>query len=271
MKTNRPPKRWINQRALTLALSMATFVTNAQTCAIPTKTNLFTQEPLFQRGTKKRQTAYYISPKAANQLVTNRAAFLIDVRDKKAFQNFNIPGSLNIPPHLLKTKTFLKSKHLILVNEGHSYKKLEKMASTLTDFKKVSILDGGLIQWSKQIGSGNQRHLNKITPAQFFVERDYEHWLIVNVSDNPQPQTLNLPITPHFVTKLKQQTKSSPYILITSAQGDNYPKIEALLRHTDLMNTFYLIGGTQAYQQFRQTAMSVARNQLACNQRRCQP
>jgi rhodanese-related sulfurtransferase len=135
---------------------------------------------LFKRGTRKRQTDCYISAKSAGKQFATKTVFLIDLRDGKAFQRYHIPGSLNMPAHTLKTKTFLKSRNLILVNEGHKYKMLETLCLNLREagFSKVSILAGGLNQWQKQVAplqSDLLAHLDEITPAQFFPVRDYEH------------------------------------------------------------------------------------------------
>jgi len=237
------------------------------------KSTVFSQlqkEPLFKPGLqKKQQTACSaLSSQSANQLRADRSAFLIDIRDNQAFQRYHIPGSLNIPVHTLKTKTFLKSKHLILLNEGHSTLETLCIALQQAGFRQISILQGGLNQWLKQIGPlpGNliaQHNNNQITPAQFFKERDYPHWLVVNMASPNQrlsPAVLNLsPSDDNFVKQLTQAiakrtetTGTAPYILIISTQGEAYPKVQAQLRNTDLFNVFYLQGGIQSYQHFIQ-------------------
>lgn len=210
------------------------------------KTTLFSQilhnESLFKPGTQKRQINNYILPKAAKQLVAKKAAFLIDLRSPKDFQRLHIPGVLNIPAHSLKTKTFLKTKHLILFNEGHSYQALETLYLSLrkVGFNKLSILEGGLNLWHKEIGElvGDLRNLDKITPAQFFPERNYEHWRIVNISQQP------------LSSEIFNQNLNEIYLLITSERGKDYPKVQAKLRH--LSQVFYLQGGVQGYRQFLQ-------------------
>ncbi|MEK8016176.1 MAG: hypothetical protein VSS75_004850, partial [Candidatus Parabeggiatoa sp.] len=51
---------------------------------VPVKQTLFTQlqkEPLFKRGTRKRQTDCYISAESASKHFASKTAFLIDLRD----------------------------------------------------------------------------------------------------------------------------------------------------------------------------------------------
>ncbi|HEC85033.1 MAG: hypothetical protein DRR08_11505 [Candidatus Parabeggiatoa sp. nov. 2] len=241
---------------------------------VPMKPTVFSQlgGQLFKRGTQKRQSACYISAKTAQQQLVDKSAFFIDLRDRQAFQRYRIPGSLNLAAHTLKTKAFLKSKPLILFNEGHSYQTLEKLCVNLREagFSQVAILEGGLNQWRKQIGNlqGNLlavRYLDNMTAAQFWQERDYEHWLVVNISsfDDKQWPTsgiLSLSLSNQAenwfkrltaaVAKHRQSIGVSPYLLIVSVRGDSYPKVRAILRGTDLSNVFYLLGGVQAYQRF---------------------
>jgi len=49
---------------------------------------------------------------------------LVDVRDNESFQKIRIPGSINMSLFAVKTKTFLKTKQIVLVNEGYGYNKL---------------------------------------------------------------------------------------------------------------------------------------------------
>jgi len=303
-------RQWIFCIAIGLVLSTTVYAeTNVKpnypystgtprSCAVPSATRR-TQKPLpmkptvfsqlqkagqfFKRGSQKRQSACYISAQIAQQQLVDKAAFFIDLRDRQAFQRYRIPGSLNMAAHTLKTKAFLKSKPLILFNEGHSYQTLEKLCVNLreTGFSQVAILEGGLNQWQKQIGNlqGNLlavRHLDNMTAAQFWQERDYEHWLVVNIYsfDDKQPVSsgaLKLLFSDNAekwlnqlaaaVAKQTQITGVSPYLLIVSARGDNYPRVKATLRETNFTNVFYLQGGIQAYQQFirEQAAMLAIR------------
>ncbi len=292
--------QWIFGFALGLVLSTAVYAeTNPnnypystdtpRSCAVPSATRR-AQKPvpmkptvfsrlqqggqLFKRGTQQRQTACYISAQTAHQQLADKTAFFIDLRDRQAFQHYRIPGSLNMAAHTLKTKMFLKAKPLILFNEGHSYQVLEKLCVNLREagFSQVAILEGGLNQWQKPVGNlqGNLlalRYLDNMTAAQFWQERDYEYWLVVNISSIDDKQQLSSDVLNLWfsnnaekwrkqliaaVAKHTQTTSVYPYILIVSARGDNYPKVKATLRETDLTNVFYLQGGIQAYQQFIQ-------------------
>ena len=101
---------------------------------------------LLARKWKKRNPANLISPGSVlRKLKEKRELVLVDVRDAKDFNSCRIRGSINIPAFALSKKTFLKSKSLVLVNEGFRYSKLEQACQRLKDsgFHNVSILIGG--------------------------------------------------------------------------------------------------------------------------------
>jgi rhodanese-related sulfurtransferase len=97
----------------------------------------------------KRNPELAISAESVLQkLKEKREIILIDVRNSKKFEKFRIPGSINIPLFAIKTKTFLKSKPLVLINEGYSYSQLEQECMILRNSGfKASILDGGIYYW----------------------------------------------------------------------------------------------------------------------------
>lgn len=189
---------------------------------------------------------------------------MVDVRDAQAFQTYHIAGSLNLPDYTLKTKTFLKAKPLVLVNEGYHYRGLEALCQELrtAGFAQVAILDGGLNAWRQTVAplAGDliaQRRLNRIEPEAFFPERDYRHWAVLDVSSWP-----GSPATPgagedrqsrlrRFLTGQRQPLDvDASYLLIVSDAGEGYDEIENAVKDLGWINVFYLDGGKQAYQQY---------------------
>lgn len=218
---------------------------------------------------KKRNPALMISAELVLQKLNEKQEIvLIDVRNNSEFRKFRIPGSINIPLFAIKTKSFLKSKPLVLINEGYSYSQLEQECMVLRNFGfKASILDGGIYHW-KQTDSpleGDvfaQRELNKILPQAFLIEKDYENWVAIDVSQKGIPEGHYLfPVVTHipysndsgqFISKLKSfvhKHSGDPFLsfLIYDTKGENYEKIEAVLQKTGVRNVFYLKGGLEAY------------------------
>jgi rhodanese-related sulfurtransferase len=132
----------------------------------------------------------------SQQLKNRQDITLVDVRDAGEFEKFRIPGSINIPLFALKTKIFLKSKPLVLINEGHNYQQLTDEGAVLSKAGFiVSILDGGLYQWKRKNGplEGDvfaQKELNYISPQRLSVGKSRENWIVIDVSKNAAPVSL---------------------------------------------------------------------------------
>jgi rhodanese-related sulfurtransferase len=228
---------------------------------------------------KERDPALVISvEKVLQKLKEKREIILIDVRNSKEYEQFRIPGSINIPLFAIKTKIFLKTKPLVLINEGHSYSQLEQEGRSLRDSGfTVSILNGGLHHW-KQKGApleGDvfaQRELNKISPQIFFTEKDYENWIVIDVSQSEESEAYNL--FPHgihipysdepeqFISKLKDiigKRTGDPFlsILICDENGEHYEKIEKLIQKASINSVLYLKGGIEGYRTFLQQQVSI--------------
>lgn len=202
---------------------------------------------------------------------------LIDVRNSKEFEKFRIPGSINIPLFTIKTKTFLKSKPLVLINEGHSYKQLINECAILSEAGfTASILNGGLYQWRQKGGplEGDvfaQRELNKVSPQTFFTGKNHENWVLVDVSQSAKSeadrQNLNGIHIPYvnspeeFISKLKSAIrdhtdKDFGSILIYDENGKIYEKIDRPIQDAGIKNVLYLKGGFEGYKTFEQQQMS---------------
>ncbi len=109
--------------------------------------------------------------------------FFIDVRGEENFQKIHIPGSINVPLHFIKTKTYLKEMHVILVNRGYGQGRLLKQAELLNKKGiKTGVLAGGLAAWSQQrnnlAGSDPASHdiLHNVDPATFSA-KDFTRYI----------------------------------------------------------------------------------------------
>ena len=203
---------------------------------------------------------------------------IVDVRNAKEFEKFRIPSSVNIPLFALKTKTFLKSKPLVLVNEGHTYKQLREQCAILSEAGfNVSILDGGLYQWRRKGGplEGDvfaQRELSEISPQTFFAGKGYENWMVVDVSGSGKTESdlKNLPRTyiafsngsKEFISKLKSATKNHSEkefasVIICDEKGEIYEEIERQLQIAGVQNVLYLKGGLEGYKTFEKQQISM--------------
>jgi len=170
----------------------------------------------------------------------------------------------------LKTKDFLKSKSLILINEGYGYRGLEQECEKLKKigFKSVRILYGGLNYWRDTNGQlegdfFDIEALNEISPAEYFVDRNYDDWIIVDVSpaeslteSDVMPSRTNIPYSGNdqkFKLRLErfigdQDDPLFKFILIVNSDGQNYQTVKQVFKKDkNTHNIFYLIGGSAGY------------------------
>lgn len=202
--------------------------------------------------------------------------FLVDIRHEAQFSKFKIPGSINIPLSFIKTKPFLKTKPIVIIHEGFGYSQIIQEATPLKEKGfDIKILEGGLVAW-KHIGGAivgdpfTQKDLNKMPARAFFMEKDYEEWIILNACRNPSetqkkiiPKAIHTPekipdiVQAIFTNKpLSKQKITVPRntplaaVIIFNETGKDYDKLEKEINKTFAHKVFFLEGGIEAYQTF---------------------
>jgi len=207
-----------------------------------------------------------------------REFILIDVRSAKEFELFRIPGSINIPLFAIKTKTILKAKPLVMINEGHRYRQLLEECDALSNFGfTVSVVEGGLYQWKEKGGplEGDvfaQRELNRIPPQTIFHGRTHENWTLIDVSPSGKSEpglqnlkVIHLPYSKNleqFVVGLKaeiRKQKTMPFhsFLIYDEEGTTYEGMEKQIQGAGISNVLYLKGGLEGYRTFEREQINI--------------
>lgn len=230
--------------------------------------NLLTRKP---RGMAPGLRIAVSEVMAAREL--NREIILVDVRRPEEFEKFRVPGALNIPLHLVKTKSFLKSKPVVLLNEGYGYVQLEEEQKRLTrlGFKQVSILEGGLNAWQQAAAplEGDPfaiRKLAEISPKSYFLDRNFTHWLAIDASPSPNPErplyipeAVSIPYSGNdaaFLGEIRRRTAGFgnmvPHLLVFDDSGERSEAILRLAKEAHAGNFYYLQGGLPAYKLFLQ-------------------
>ena len=181
---------------------------------------------------------------------------MVDIRPKKQFQACHIPKSINLAPFELKTKSWLKRKNLVLINDQPTppyelMARLEKM-----NFR-VSSLQGGLRAWQQAGGTlkGDPfaiRQLPGISAEDFSRLKD-ESWLIVHFAEEEEEEVqgeemLTLVIRSkdelvHHVEQLTAQQAEAP-VLFMDEHGEWRDELLGLLRNKP--NAWTLSGGHEA-------------------------
>lgn len=238
---------------------------------------LSTATALAERHLKQHDPSLDISVDSAIRKHRHGRIFLVDIRSRNAFEALKIPGSLNLPLHAVKTRPFLKTRPVVLVNEGFTRAQLERECRQLNHQGfKASILAGGLNAWKYRKGplEGDllQTHTFSTVSAQdYHQERDFYSGIVIDVSEvrsSLSKQLIPDRIHSQQVGASAKQPKHNPSlsdlrasvreyrknpngaILITNQDGKGYEHIEKVIAKANLGPVFYLEGGTDGYSRF---------------------
>ncbi len=203
--------------------------------------------------------------------------FLVDVRSRKAYETLKIPGSLNIPRYAVKTRPFLKSRPIVLVNEGFAFSLLEQECRKLNQKGfKAYILDGGLNAWSYKNGplEGDLfsiKTFSTVSSRIFHQEKDFKNTIVIDISEVQSSTSLqlfpgaihlpaigasakqpmkNLPLSDMSASVRDIMKTSNSATLITNQDGKGYDDIQQEFEKKGIAPVFYLQGGMDAYEAF---------------------
>jgi rhodanese-related sulfurtransferase len=226
---------------------------------------------LIVRKPKKHDASLAISAETIlYRLKQNQELTLVDVRSRQDFDRLSIPGAVNIGLYAVKTKTYLKSAPVVLLNEGFRYAELEDESRRLAQRGfKVSILDGGLPAWQHQGGrlTGDYFALDEmktVSAPVFFREKNYETTLVVDISPTRSdasrkllPYALHLPgldsdpASEAGLRKVIAKGQKSPFqsVVIFSETGAQYERAQKCLSRMGI-DAFILQGGLAGYQKY---------------------
>lgn len=192
--------------------------------------------------------SFLIGINEAKELINKtKQTVFIDIRPQSQFNEAHIPDSLNIAVHFIKSKTFLKTMHLILVNQGFARASLIEGVSVLRERGfNAHILDGGLTSW-KQHGEklvGEQRSGQEpyIVPAEtvayeptnqlqpFYVAAKNDSALTMPFPASIDNSVLMAEDVDSLISAIQENKKSSDRILVFNTDG-NYEGIIEKLPH----------------------------------------
>ncbi len=227
---------------------------------------------IIVRKTKTLDTDLVASAESlTGERLNKTKPLFIDVRTPRDFDALHISGAMNIPLHFIKTKTYLKSSPLVLVDQGLSFHRLSPVCRDLN--KKgfnARILEGGMRAWcihDGRITGDRVRQMNygNISAADFFREKDYSNRIVCDVSytlsatsRQLMPYATHLPLggTSKDKTKAAAEFKSAKSgwntatIIVVNEDGEGYRDVQHAFKQAGLKNVFYLDGGIRAYEKY---------------------
>jgi len=224
---------------------------------------------LIRRNARVQAAELVVSAQSLIPRVQNGEKItLIDVRNTSEYKALHIPGALNIPLHFVKTKAFLKSSPMVLVDQGLSF---HRLSSACRELRKngfdARILDGGMNAWRSRKGpmvgeSVRQMEYCRISPADFFIEKDDTKHIVCDVSATRSPASVQLmPYAVHLplggspdrrVAALEKFRRAharngNATLLVVNENGAGYRSLSGALDRAGFNNVFYLDGGVNAY------------------------
>lgn len=120
---------------------------------------------LVASATVRAEQVLLISAQDSLPLIASGDAVLVDTRHKNSYAKAWIAGSINIPSAFIKTKSWLKPKKIILVDEGFGMEQQLKIAIDLNNRGfNAKVLIAGLNGWSQQ---------NQKINGDFFVVQNF--------------------------------------------------------------------------------------------------
>lgn len=207
---------------------------------------------------------------------------IVDVRRPPEYQLSHIPGSINIPTDQIAYKRRLKTKNLLLVNQGLPQFEMGQYCQILKDkgFKNVNILKGGIHNWLshglKLAGvNNNTKTYDLVDVRQFFM--DYEHQLVqaINIGSRtnginravPSIQNLSLSLDDDaFISRIQSilnGRKNPLKQLVLLGTEDEYQLAKIKLKSILHSDVYFLITDLNALIEYKKKRLAI--NQARIN------
>ncbi|ESQ15353.1 MAG TPA: rhodanese-like domain-containing protein [Chromatiaceae bacterium] len=143
------------------------------------------------RSPQSHSATRYVSAHEALMRQAEMDSVVVDLRRPAEVAALRIAGALNIPPHQVKTKAFLRGKRLLLADAGYRHGPAERTAAELdkAGFDEVQIIEGGLHAWHAAggplLGPMAESPSRQLSPADVLAEAAFPHWKLLWVAAKP--------------------------------------------------------------------------------------
>lgn len=232
------------------------------------------REALLSSVDERMLKSCEMDSKEVQRRLLSKSVVLVDTRSANEFESYRIPGSLNLSPFEIKSKSFLKPKHLVIVGNRANLLEMGLLCHELKQhgFKKVNFIKGGLGSWDKKLIGRDAYSIDgwmfgKITPREFVSLKSKMEWLILDVSNNDPSKNGSkfiydgLKVIPFEIANMDSLGKVKNHMasflnknlygfLIISNHGDRYSEVGKYLRKNKVNNVYFLDGGMTAYAKY---------------------
>lgn len=201
---------------------------------------------------------------------------LVDIRSADKFARVHLPRSLNVLPFALRTRTDLRDRRVVLIDEGTSPVELFERVAAMREqgFRQVFGLSGGVAEWLRQGGpvegsAPTALAASQITPAEWSISRRDFVWRVISQSpveiDDALATGLVVERWDRLASALVPLTKRPQSLaenrLVLVPDEATAARLEAQLAKAQVnTHVFYLIGGEAALQAYRVQQASVTVN-----------
>ena len=195
---------------------------------------------------------------------------VVDIRPGDQYASWHVPGSLNIPEYAVKTKTYLKSEQLVLVDDGLSHLALVSACKSLlaTGFKDVSIVEGGVQRWRQLIRKKRGRQVGDrmqlITPKQYLTVMNEYKWLVITLGVDSTATKSLFGRSHHLLhsegakdlsrqlelLKQKNGNLQNYRLLIVSQKGSDYSRLDNKALESQFGSVNLMEGGLEEYRNY---------------------
>ena len=203
---------------------------------------------------------------SAGQILTNKETevVVVDVREPDKFSQDHLPRALNIPAFALRGRTELRSKRVVLMDEGASPDRLLEKVKELRDrgFAQVSMLRGGLVAWKQQGGAttgtaASEKLPVQLLPAEFMHAQSVSRCRVIELLAVVPPALDAWPFPVASVkdirtvlADLEAISSGVETVLIIAPDIQTAARIEAGRSKKSSVPVFYLKGGRTALAEF---------------------
>lgn len=204
---------------------------------------------------------------------------IVDVRPENQYRLGRIPGSVNLPLYMVKGKTFLKQKRVVLVGRGFEEQILLQEANRLRTmgFSAPCVLEGGFRLWQMQGGKLEGDHpsasvLALIESMEFLRAQIQPGWVVINLGSKEDladwpfgwPVVTISALENDFKAKLAKAIQEDPLakrMVLIAPKSESYAAFDSVVGGLG-MPVFYLKGGWLAYRESLAMATAMEKRRL---------